>query len=236
MSSIIYKGKQEVSGGGGGDIKTTLRSRLWAYYPLSDNTKDSGYGIAENLTGSPQSYVSGVVGNCANFAGSQYMSTPLRLSPLSQFSISFWFNPAINTDYGVPFSLSAGSVSTWELHVYHGPNTNTYGFYFAWNSTNYKSVSWTGFTVNNWWHVIVEFDKNTGTISLFVNNDLKAQDTTWDTTKNIVAYNNFRLGMRADGVYFFTGKVDEFAVILGNTTQDERDWLYNSGIGNSLVL
>ena len=238
MSSIIYKGKQEVSGGVS-NTKDILQSSILSYISFdSGHSQDDGC-LNTDFSGTG-SIVDGKVSNCYQFNGSQYIQdakNKFNFSSLKEYTLSFWFNPSNNTGFGVPLSKGSGSsISLWEMHCFHTLNSDNYGFYIAYNSSNFKFVSWDGFAVNNWWHTLLKLNISEGKLQLKVNNDIKQTVADFPVNATITSYaNSFKIGARADLDFYFNGKVDEVCLFNRWTSDIEDSWLYNLGDGNSLI-
>lgn len=243
MANIIYKRK----GSGGADPKTSLQDRLLCLYPLSNLNKAMGASSIGALTSvNAPTTTTGKLGNCYQFnrTNNQKIHDPnnlLQISQCDQFTIGCWFQSTDNNTYAPPISFGRDAVAAFEVHGNRNINTNDVQWYISTDGITNKSVSWNGFVINTWFFILIEYSKKLGRFALYVDNILRSENLTVSTSANIVENTTRGLTFGAyardlvNTSFHFSGLIDESFVALGNTTQEERDWLWNSGNGNTLV-
>ena len=220
---------------------------------------DEGYGTAANNSGAAGNVLNGLLhhsspatstsgwtqagkfGKALNFDGiDDYVSTSLTVPDSG--TISLWAYPTdTSTDKAsaagwryssylggyIVIDIGDGSLKKWR--ALFDPD----GFGVGVAET---SVSGTNVALNAWQHVVMTWALDSGgtrTITLYVNG-IKQGTTTWTGTYNDL-FGTFRIGHAgSDGVYHFTGGVDEVKVYNYALATDEVKLEYNHG--SALVL
>ena len=194
-----------------------------AFWKLSDLTDSSGNGNNLVNTNSVQ-FVPGKIGNCAQFNGSNYLSSSTGSALTNDFTISTWVNIDLSQigPFGVILNISSIADG---LQMYVTSNGSILAYQEGIGGIIAQSSSNT-VTSNTWNHIV--FVRTSGTLTIFVNG---AQVATSSTS---VSYGspNFRFGIHynttADPV---VGFVDATGVWNRALTTQERQTLYNSGNG-----
>jgi hypothetical protein len=228
-------------------IKEKLRERLLVLYSLESLQQTGGYSAEVPLVAvNSPNIVSGKLGNCylLNRSFNQKLHDPnnlIKLSLYNSFTVGCWFLSTDNNTYAPPIGFGRDSFGALECLGERTINTDIISWYFEWETASYRSVFWDGFVINVWFFVLIEYSKPLGRIALYVNGVLRNVDTTISTTQNLVenTQRGMTLGAYArdliNSSFHFSGLIDESFVLLGNTAQAERDWLWNNGSGNTLA-
>jgi hypothetical protein len=166
--------------------------------------------------------------NLGDFAGFE------RTDP---FSIECWFKTSV---VGGLYHLLAkmenvGNFRGWGLRV----NTGTVEFilsskFGAPGQSVLRIRTMNTFNDGTWHHLVVTYDGNslaTG-IAIYVDNISQALVTVVDNlSSTILNTTNLNFAARADGVYSYTGDLDEIVIWTRELTQSEVTYRYNSGNG-----
>lgn len=234
---------------GGGDIKTTLQSRLILGYSGDSLSSDMGYLRGYLTTATVQSTQKKIGSNALSFNGNQNAALEIRLNKFfrnsQKFSIGCWvyfnsFNFA--GPWGSFYTSGFESVSQMAYFNNTGASPARPAFRLLSGSTNYDAVGSSGdWAINTWHHTLCEVDVTGLKSRLFVDNVLLDEITLPsgfvlnEGTANESAFGLGGYYIGFAGVSNLNGFIDEFIILAGNTTQDERDWLWNGGTGNSLT-
>ena len=229
------------------DTKTALQSRIFIGFSGNSLTSDMGFSKDITTTATVSSTQKKFGSNSLYFSGSQNASFNISvnksLQNASTFSIICWTYFATFTgSYGGPFASWQSTGGANDQFIYFNnaggtPTQPTWGVRVSGTNNFYECYANSGtWIVNQWQLNICEYDNTNKKIRLFIDNNL-CQETTFVGTPNLGE--NFGLGGYNVGnnqtLTNMTGYLDEFCILSGNTTQSERDWLWNSGNGNSLV-
>lgn len=214
------------------DALASLTTSLYAVYKGESNANDS----LGNYNGTPYgglTYTAGKSGNAFTFNGTDaYVSLPVNtLSSLTDFSISFWYNPS---------SLPAGSALvgnyTWIGGIDRGYLIYlNYGtlYFRLWGSSTVDLVASGTFSTNTWYHVVLTRKESTRS-KLYINGSLNASNTS-TVNPNYTTTNYNSLGASqynaTNKEYYCNGKMDEVNIWNKELTSTEITDLYNSGNG-----
>lgn len=207
--------------GGGGSIPT---QNLLAFWNLSNLTDASGNGNTLINNGGVQ-FVSGKVGNCASFNGS---NKALRLDSFSSsfssgspFTISLWYNITNRKDYFTLIGCSQGST----LNVHGFSNGD-----LAVNNSASADASISGFfTENSWTHFAVA-RTSTGNLKIWKNGTIAYNSVAKVSYGNVPFIEIGNLSSYGT-TFALDGKIDSVGIWQRELTQSEIDTLYNSGNG-----
>lgn len=242
--NLPAKKRSSGSGGAIADTKTTLQSRVLIGF--SGGSTSADIGMSKGLTTTAGTSSTAKLGsNSLSFNGSQNSGFNIRINEtlrlLTQFSICQWirFN---SFSFGGPWaSWDANGATNGQLLFYNesGTSPSIFAFYVAYGS-NVAFIAFPSGSIalNTWYHVICEVDRIDNKIRAFLNGSSQGENSIPSNFILNAGVDSFGLGgynNSSGGVTNMNGFIDEFAILTGNTTQSERDWLYNSGSGNSLV-
>ena len=206
-----------------------------ALYQLDGNDNDTtgNYsGIAENNI----TYASGYIGNAAVFNGSsssiELPNSSLGITDASNFSISYWFNTnsttqdnqsviwANGSNAGARFGSGINSPS-------QGGDTSIYFGMPVDGSFTYINSGTSAFTADTWVHVVGVKSSITG-MSLYVNNVLKATNTSATGSASATATGKNSIGMyhTSSDSSFFNGEIDQLRIFNREITSSEVSTLY----------
>ena len=206
-----------------------------ALYQLDGNDNDTtgNYsGIAENNI----TYASGYIGNAAVFNGSsssiELPNSSLGITDASNFSISYWFNTnsttqdnqsviwANGSNAGARFGSGINSTS-------QGGDTSIYFGMPVDGSFTYINSGTSAFTADTWVHVVGVKSSITG-MSLYVNNVLKATNTSATGSASATATGKNSIGMyhTSSDSLFFNGEIDQLRIFNREITSSEVSTLY----------
>lgn len=225
-----------------GDV---LRASTTAYYKLESDGSD-GSGNGYNLTNDGVTFAAAKIGNGAAYDGSAIKLSTTRGDGLQlgilPLTISFWIKltdyPTLNANL-----VGRGSNAGDEygiLSPYLPVADHYYGFNFFIADGAYTAVySPPAFSVTppyslNEWHFVVAWFDPSGARTIYLqvdNGTIYSQDGVGDVTP---VDTDFSIGdVQYDG-YTTKGIVDEVRISRELTTQEQRDYLYNSGAGRTL--
>lgn len=156
-----------------------------------------------------------VRGNAAVFNGSSTsISIPDIDDALSSYTIESWVYWSPNAANDVEF-LFGKAISQMEVH-FGGIGDN--GIRFIPQQGVFVDAP-NAMPINQWTHIAVTYDMASSVAKLYVNGVEKASAIISGANANTV--NNFMMGMRGDGTYHFTGKIDEVRIWNTARTQTE---------------
>ena len=241
-------GKQRGIGIGGAiaDTKTALQSRILLGYSGNSLSNDLGAFTSITTNATVSSTQKKLGSNSLSF-NNQNSGLSFRINEvlrqLKQFSICHWVYFDTSFNYGGPWaSWDSNSIASGQLILLNasGGSPSIPVFHAAYNGGSIQSIaaasgSW---QLNTWYYMICEWDRVNNKIRMFINNGLIGEPSipsgavlnTGVDTFGLGGYNNADSTITNAKCY-----LDEFVILTGNTTQSERDWLWNSGNGNSLV-
>jgi hypothetical protein len=162
---------------------------------------------------------------------------------MQQFSICHWVYFHTSFNYGGPWaSWDSSSIANGQILLLNGGGATPTmpSFFAAYNGSNYALVTGSSgaWQLNTWYYMICEWDGVNNKIRMFIDNTLIGESVIATGAVLNNGIDTFGLGGYAIYDSSITNTkcyLDEFCILYGNTTQAERDWLYNSGNGNSLV-
>jgi hypothetical protein len=239
MPSILYPGKA----GGSIDTKTALKSRILLGYSGNSTNSDMGGLLGVGTTATVSSAQVKLGSNSLSF-NNQNSALTFRINEtlrqLDKFSISCWarFN---SFNYGGPWSSwDANTLASGQLNLLNEGGTTPTTFAWYVSGSNFYSLSFGSGAVvaNQWYWFLCELDRVNLTASAYLNNVLASTATLSPGFILNTGVDTFALGgyqLVIGGVTNMNGFVDEFAILLGNMSATERDWMWNAGNGNSLV-
>lgn len=228
--------------GGATDIKSVLQNRMIVGFSGNSTTSDGGI-LAPMTTTAGTSTNTKKLGTSSLSFTNQNSGLSFRINGLivaPQWSIGCWVY--FNTfNYAGPWgSWNSSSVSAGQALLFNsgGGSPSVPQFLLASGSSAYTATAPSGaWQTGQWYYCLCEWDSVRGKIRFFLNNTLYESVipvgtliNTGTDTFGLGGYNN-QGGGSTD---LINGFVDEFVVLLGNTTTEERAWLWNSGSGNSL--
>ena len=220
---------------------------LVSYYKLDSNSNDSygsNHGADTSIT-----YVSGKVGNAANFDGTNSYVVIPDSNSLSftngtndlPFSVSFWIKLTA-TGFKFIMAKTGGGVywnNTGEWSIIN--NNGNISLYLANKTSGRLSNDFaTGLVVGNWYHVVITYSGsgiNAG-MKLYLNGSEKGYGTnnggTYTSMSNTAR--TLILGQEApgSGSYKLNGILEEVAIYNVVLTKSQVELLYNLGTGITL--
>lgn len=207
-------------------IPTSSVNAYWSFDGtfLADST---GHGNTLSTVGT----VTGTTGKIGNGTSTlnadDYLSilTNSYVAPTSSFSISFWV-------LGRP---SGTSINSADISDDNGFRITTGGLITAWiNPANGSFYTGTQSVLVSVWNLIViTYNAGTETIGFSVNG---ATIETFSASPGgyVASSNPFTLGYdHPGGIGPLNSKLDEVAIYNRALTSDEKDWLWNSGNGQT---
>jgi len=246
MPNIIYKRNADVVT----DTKILLQRKCLVGW--SGDSKDSDIGSIKglNVAGVVQSTIKKVGSNSFSYSGGDNSAIEFRLNEslkgLKLYSISCWCRWN-NFNYAGPWGMWGGVVANWDqrpgIHASCG-NTGS-------SPSKLNILLWDGITgnpggtstrtttnlsINTWYHCI--FEINNTFLKIYLNGILEGTSRTFSSSLDLWSTAQvFRLaGYELNSpVVQLNGYIDEFYILDGALSQEEIDWLYNSGNGNSLL-
>lgn len=221
----------------GSEVTALYNGASGLEYPFSTAiTIDSANDSLGTYNGTPYgglTYTAGKSGNAFTFNGtSAYISLPTNtLSSLTDFSISFWYNPS---------SLPGGSALVGN-YTWIGGIDRGYLFYLnygtlyfrLWGSSTVDLVASGTFSTNTWYHVVLTRKESTRS-KIYINGSLNASNTS-TVNPNYTTTNYNSLGASqynaTNKEYYCDGKMDEVNIWSKELTATEVTELYNAGAG-----
>jgi hypothetical protein len=202
---------------------------LLGWWPFNGNANDeSGNGNNGTLNGA--TLTTDRFGNASNafsFDGiNDYLTA--NIDSQSAITVSLWYNSS-NPINWYPRLIGIDNI---EFLVFAGNNPN----YIAANSVG-QLISYPGYittlpfipNINDWHHVTVTHDHNTGDRKLYIDNELRAIGETIEYLNipfgNIV-FGNTISGTSGDGGAGYIGKIDDIAIYNRALTSEEITSLY----------
>ena len=213
-------------------------NNIVASYPFENNANDTtgiNNGVTDNVT-----YVSGKVGNAANFNGSSsdiIINDPDVLSFTSggsdiPFSISFYINFNSVTSTQLFLNKTSASDREWEVRF----DATYMRFYVYQNPTTWQAAYMNNnrITINQWHHIVCTYDgrglnaregMNYYLDGVFIGRDGAAASNTYTGTTNTNA--NVNIGQFHTGTLRFNGIIDELFFWDVELNQNQVTDLYN---------
>ena len=190
---------------------------LLAFWKLDNLTDASGNGNSLTNNNNVQ-FVSGKIGNAAEFDGTNYFNTTTQIG--QSFSLSFWLYPTEVSGYT--------NVLTWRVS---GTGSIGYDGSVYWYNDNggFLVQSSAGIiTTNQWHHVVLVCDNNA--ITIYLDNSSVATGT----DNNTRLATDLVIGAYLNGTETIVGKLDAVGIWDRAITNEERSILYNNGEGVEL--
>ena len=222
MPSLVQKLSIDCQYGVGG-----LTSGLVAYWNLNETSgnRADALGLFPLTNNGSVGYTTGLIGNAANFTGSQNL-TNSSIAFGSTYTISCWvYVPAGGGPFGNTCAWGIGGTSTPQiaLTMY---NTAVFAFKMYVNGTNGAIA---GVSYNTWHHCVFTYSDPYGI--LYVDN----------SKIDVTPINNAGAETTAISVgsfvgntqYITSGRIDEFGVWNRVLSSAEISSLYNSGVGKT---
>jgi len=232
--SLTRAGILASAGGGGGFNKTGLI--YWGDME-SDGSDSHTTGHDMAATGTI-SHPTGKVGNAADFVqGSEfqkYSSTDAAFDITSgDLTLMFWFNVdnVTHSDFKGLIGKHQSAGNDRSYYTYMSGNDLFFGVSGDGSSVDVDAQWANSVVAGTYYHVIAEFESGVGG-RLYVNNDLKATDTTAITSIHSSSI-PLDIGSIIDDSQSngMEGLVDTPSVWTRLLTSDERAFFYNSGSG-----
>ena len=179
---------------------------------------------------------SGILNNCANFAGGGKRLTrsdSSTINPTAALSASFWIkgSGSIAGVTGKWVSADGGwGIVRWvddDMRCYIGTTGSDYSNYGLWSGVNDGT---------SWFHVVLTYDgsgsTNADKMKVYVNGTAKTISFTGTIPGSLLdSAANFEMGrtLAGSGVGEFGGNLDEYALWSRAITSSEVTEIYNSG-------
>lgn len=226
--------------GTGDTHPTLLDSSGVAALPTIPERSGSGYnGTAANMD-STDIIVDSPGGvhsiKCLEFDGvneSVSAGNVLSFERTNPFSFSFWFKCSAPGTYYVPLSKLGVSLVGYQVSI------DSSGRIELWlvsnlGGGNYLEVrTVAGYADASWHHCVISFSGSSlaSGVTIYVDGSPVSTTAVVDAlTGTIVNTNNFILGGRDDGFYFYAGRLDEVTVYSRALTASEVIWIRNGGV------
>jgi len=240
MANIKIQGNTKLFGktifstsGGGGGGSVNLASGLQAFYKLSDTSDSSGNNRTLTNNGNV-SFASGKIGNAAVFDGSNWMSSPVDQTGITNYTLACWVK--LDTNSSGPQSLINGLTgNAWQNGGITLDLQDKFPIAYAnfgGDSLGYGLTSQTELATDTWYHLVGV--RNNGQLKIYINGSVDCVSDTIDNTP-IPGGSSVSLGQNADGTYGpFTGSMDAVGIWNRALSDAEVAALYNSGNGLEL--
>lgn len=171
-------------------------------------------------------WVDGELGQCLDFDGTddyvQMNSDPI---PNGQFSISLWFNA--DSTGGTIFDMTDDPI-----YLYIGLRSNTLEWYYEDSRDRDIQLSY-NFPVsptNQWYHVVAVGGFNDNLHQIWVNGEIKTQNTVSLSNKGTLA--NPRIATYTDSYAspnsYFDGRVDDIRIFDSQIGSADMNWLFTN--------
>ena len=209
-------------------------SNLIGWWPFSGNANDtSGNSNNGSVTGATLTTDRfGTINSCYSFTGTTNkisISNQFFNNGWTNYSISMWFNPSLNSLNGclfntVPHDGIGIAYSNYGTNkkLYHNKNSNT--SVHLWNILNQDPFNYPSFEFNNWYNIMII--KTNTTYQYYVNGTLdKTINSTILPLSNIcgLVFGNIAPGYIAEPL---NGKLDDIGIWDRALTQTEITALY----------
>jgi hypothetical protein len=254
MPNILYKGKSiiyQVISLPPQPISQIIRSKLlWGW--AESNTSDlvaSGFSPLQ-MDGTVQSSTKKVGTNALSYSGGNNSFSSFRINETLRdsvsgspggFTISCWARWN-SFNFGGPFGMYAAQLLSDQGIATStdstGSSNSTLSFFALANNQSILASALPAPTIsiNTWYHLVYIVAPTT--LSLYVNSTLQGTSSPYPLGTNFYDSSpSFRLaGYAGSGsTTQMNGFLDEFYIFAGVLNQDEINWLYNSGNGNTLL-
>ncbi len=212
----------------------TLTTGITAWWKLEDAADAVGSNTLTNTN--TVTFVAAKVNNGANLVGasSQKLACPNTTSinhSAGSFTTAGWYRPStVSGFYGILAKTGDNGSSEWALNQ-SSANLIFQTFDVPARAT-VQCVS--AISASTWHFVLLSFDYATMTQTLRINNGTAA--TTVATSGPKAGTGPFSIGATTGGLSLPTAVYDEWFYIKRLLTQDEQDYLYNSGSGRTWPL
>jgi hypothetical protein len=201
------------------------------FWKLSDLTDISGNSNTLTNTGSAQ-FVSGKIGNCAQFNGSNYLGVASGLSPVlnpsGTFSVSFWAYPTQLYNYCA--FVSGGSSGSLGFNIHSEFSGQLY-----FNNAQAADCSVPDLFANNVWHHVVCMKDGANNKLIVYKNGEKVYDQpasqTYGTSWDKITIGGYRYPGSQSNAQPQIGLIDAVGVWNRVLTEAEITTLYNNGNG-----
>lgn len=220
---------------------TATSGQLVSYWEMEETTGSRVDSAGNNDLSENNSvtYNTGIIGNGAEFtrANSEYLSiadasqTGLDLGVSTSFTISMWVKSSTWAySYGLISKYGNASTMSWKVYF----SGNTLYHHNSDNGTNllYPYYAWSPST-NVWYHMCEVYDLSVPSNTTYINGTSIGSGTTYSSFYDNA--NPFLIGVYYNGTYndYFTGIIDEVSIWSTALSENDCDYLWNSGTGVS---
>ena len=215
---------QSIIGGGTGSVTLTAPIAKYNLSSLADSAAGS-YPLTDHGT---VTFSAGLIGNCANFNGTnQWLTSSLNLAG-GDFTVVLWFKAPAAQAAGAHLvtQFDSGSGNKWAAYI--NPD-NTVGFAVV--ASPYTGANAPGVASNGAWNcVAIKYDRAAMTGYIKLNNGSWGSSTLGGAISATGAA-LFSLGASANGANFFAGQIDVVRAVNSKLTDAELTALYNTEAG-----
>lgn len=215
--------------------KTSISfSNLLAYYRFESNSNDISGNLINGTPVNNPTYTVGRVGNALtlNSASGQYVNVgAVKLSNTGVFTIAGWFK-INNTAAAFQTLFNKGDATLREYNCFYTKASNTITFANYNGTVTSGSVNTPGITLGTFVFIICEIIGNTIKISLNNNTPI----TNSCPVPSSATAKDLFIGSNEGNTAPLDGQIDEFIVLNRQLSPEEKGYLYNNGIGNSLLI
>lgn len=234
---------------GGGDDDNPLLVDMAAWWPMDEidpvgDRQDSHIHDYTIEASSAVEIATGVVGGAVSVTGISSSVLSRDAVPdeawqmgTGDFTVALWFKARPERAGEVNTIVNTGGTSAsdtgWGVTVW---SSNFFRAIFAVGNSN-TGLTFNGHTVvvGEWNYIIVEWDRS-GTLAAWINGvkDPNELNLVPYEGSDITSTHRLRFGGRADrNDRYAAGDIDEVALWNRLLTAEEKDWLYNNGVGRS---
>jgi len=210
-----------------------LTDNLVSYWKLDESSGNAADSVGSNtLTNTSVSYVTGKIGNAAQFGSGKKLTSPNDTSlNTSNFTLSAWVY-FTGTNSQQSRIAERDDVSTERLWIATTGESNTTFDFYAWNSTGTlfsANGGGTNLSQNAWHHVVATWDGSY--IKRYV--DGSAYGTDLSVSGSLKgATEPLTIGNDTYGINrYLAGNIDEVGIWSRALTSTEVTELYNGGAG-----
>lgn len=251
MTILLQGAGQQVATGGGDPIGDALRAGALAYWKMDESSgtridaTTHGNDVTPSLIAAPVSQP-GKINNCAGFTSTVVSDDTPYFSNLNcpnikiednSFTVFCWVQLSRKNKISIIISRRSSTLVPIDFELYYSRDADNFDMFRQddqYNSNDAWSASLGPVALNTWYFIVYWYDKIAHTVNMQVNNG--AIDSQSDFSLIVASTDaQCRIGNESlnDNVGM-DGLIDEIGIILRTTTQDERDYLYNSGAGRAL--